>query len=152
MNKEVPVDPKLEANAIKILDLIAEGLDEQAVCTRLRIKRGTLIKWMIAYPEFESAMKTAKEMRADTYKSKIVESLYDKEGKLVKLDKDEVPGEKLNFEKLKWLAEIDNPDKYGSKIKHEGNVTMPVQIVVDTGIDNQKPDVIVQETSETDLL
>ena len=128
------VDKKLIEKAVPILDMIAEGKDESEACRSVGIRRGTLVQWMIKYPEFDNAMKEAKKMRADTYRSKVQESLFDEDGDLVQLGKDEVPGQKLNFDKLKWLAEMDNPDKYGTKIKHDGNAISPVQIVIDTGI------------------
>ena len=130
------VDKKLEELAVTILDLIAEGKDEQSACEAVNIRRSTLVKWMVKYPEFEDAVNNAKRMRADTYRTTIAKSLFDEDGDLVQLDKEDVPGQKLNFDKLKWLAEIDNPEKYGTRVKHEGNLTMPVQIVVDTGINN----------------
>lgn len=133
-NQMQEVDKRLVEKAVPILDMIAEGKDESEACKAVGIRRGTLVQWMIKYPEFDNAMKEAKKMRADTYRSKVQESLFDESGDLVYLSKEDVPGQKLNFDKLKWLAEMDNPEKYGARIKHEGDVISPVQIVIDTGI------------------
>ncbi len=132
MGEKQLVDKKLQSIAVDILDMIAEGNDEQEVCDSFSIRRGTLIQWIIKYPEFEEAMKNAKRMRADSYRTMVHKSVKDQ---IVNpLSKDEVPGDKLIFDKLKWLASVDDPDKYGTKIKHDGNLSAPVQIVVDTGI------------------
>lgn len=148
------IPSKLEKNAINILDMISGGADEKEICDHFSIRRGTFIQWMITFPQFETAVVEARKQRADSYRSIIQDRLYideveyenaddlegTKTGKRIlrTLDKDSVPGEKLLFDQLKWLAEIDNPDKYGTKVKHEGGSVMPVQIVVDTGIKSQE--------------
>lgn len=35
------------------------------------------------------------------------------------VEKDQVPAEKLKFEQRKYLAAIDNPEKYSEKISHK---------------------------------
>ena len=142
------VDKKLQTIAIDILDRISGGADEKSVCDHFRIQRGTFIKWMITYPQFESAVIEARKQRADSFRSIIQTRMYDEDGKFKVIEKDAVPGEKLIFEQLKWLAEIDNPEKYGTKVKHEGGNIMPVQIVVDTGI---KPVVKEEKVKETTI-
>lgn len=150
----VKIPKKLEKHAIEMLDMIAGGADEKAICDHYNIRRGTFVQWMITYPQFEKAVVEARKQRADSYRSLIHERLYedeieydgpdDFEGKptgrkvLRNIHKDYVPGEKLIFEKLKWLAEVDNPEKYGTRVKHEGGSTMPVKIIVDTGIKQQE--------------
>lgn len=148
------IDKRLKEKAVTILDAIAEGADEQTACDLVRIKRGTLVKWIIQYPEFEKAIKTAKEMRADVYKSKIADMVLDANGKPIERDKDEVPSVKANFDMLKWLASVDNPDKYGQKVKHEGNIHQPTQIIIDTGIKPSQDRVIEHKSDEdvTELL
>jgi len=103
---------------------------------------------MIKYPPFESAVIEARKQRADSFRSIIQNRLYDDNGDFITLNKDDVPGEKLIFDKLKWLAEVDNPEKYGTKVKHEGGSIMPVQIVVDTGIKNKEDKAIETESTE----
>jgi len=160
--KSLKIPNKLEKHAVTILDMISGGADEKAICDHFNIRRGTFVQWMITFPQFERAVKEARTQRADSYRSIIHDRLYvdevvydgpeDLEGKktgnkiIRTFDKDEVAGEKLIFEKLKWLAEIDNPDKYGARVKHEGGSVMPVQIVVDTGI-KQRQD---RESIETE--
>lgn len=149
-NKEI--DIVLQRKAVEILDLIAEGADEQTACDKLGINRGQFVKWVIEYPEFEKAVNTAKEMRADVYKSKISSMVVDSDGCLIQHEKEDVPGVKANFEMLKWLASVDNPEKYGLKSKNgEGNV-VPTQIIIDTGIKSDKPDVQVKTNKPEDLL
>jgi len=174
-NKQL-VDKKLQSIAVDILDMISGGADEQSVCDHFNVRRGTFVQWMIQYPQFENAVAEARKQRADSFRSIIHDRMYtdeiiydgpeDKNGnktgrktgkKIIKtLFKDDVPGEKLIFDKLKWLAEMDNPDKYGAKIKHDGGNIMPVQIVVDTGIKKDEGKVVetvkVDKPSLIDLL
>ena len=156
MSENKEIDKRLKEKAVTILDAIAEGADEQTACDLVRIRRGTLIKWIIQYPEFEKAINTAKEMRADVYKSKIVAMTLDADGNPIERERDEVPSYKANFETLKWLASVDNPDKYGQRVKHEGNAINPTQIIIDTGIrpvENNDTEQIEQTTSDSsDLL
>lgn len=158
----IKVDKKLEKNAIEILDMIAGGADELTVCTYFSIRRGTFIQWMIQYPQFESAVQEARKQRADSFRTIIHDRIHEDEideetglhtgNRIIReIGKDQVPGEKLLFEKLKWLAEVDNPEKYGTRVKHEGNMTMPVQIVVDTGIKAQN-NKIKAEAIETEVV
>ena len=151
---------KLKNNAIEILDMISEGADEKSVCDHFSIRRGTFVQWMITFPQFENAVIEARKQRADSYRSIIQRRMCDDSGNIVAIDKEDVPGEKLIFEKLKWLAEVDNPEKFGTRVKHEGNMTMPVQIVVDTGIrtkeDKDQPieaeaEEVVEDYSKSDF-
>lgn len=135
--EEQEVDNRLKEKAILILDSIAEGADEQTACSKAGIRRGTLIKWILDYPEFEKAMNTAKEMRADSFRSKISQMALDEKGNVKHYEKDEVPSVKASFDMLKWLAQVDNPEKYGTRVKHEGNI-QPTQIVIDTGIKREQ--------------
>lgn len=131
----VEIDDKLKDIAVDLLDMIAGGADEDSVCKHFSINKGRLIRWMIKYPDFEKAIGEARRQRADTFRTMIHKSIFDTDGKsLREVDKDDVPGEKLTFEKLKWLASIDDPDKYGAKVKSGDEHTSPVQIVVDTGV------------------
>ena len=146
------IDIVLKRKAVKLLDLIANGADEQTACDEMNVNRGQFVKWVIQYPEFEKAVQNAKEMRADIYKSKIASMVLERDGSIKQHDKDEVPGVKTNFEMLKWLAEMDNPDKYGKKVKHEGNGPA-TQIIIDTGIKSTgKPDVQVKPSRPEELL
>lgn len=154
MSKSKEVDKKLREKALTLLDAIAEGKDESEACKLVGIRRGTLVKWIIQYPEFEQALNNAKRMRADTYKTSVSEMVYDQDGNVRHYEKDEIPSVKNSFEMLKWLASVDNPDKYGQRIKHEGNVGAPTQIIIDTGIKqiekvNEQPAI---ETSSEELL
>lgn len=163
---DLKVPNKLEKNAVSILDMISGGADEKDICDHFKIRRGTFIQWMITFPQFETAVIEARKQRADSYRSIINDRLYEEEviidedfneiktGKKIirKVWKDDVPGEKLIFEKLKWLAEVDNPEKYGTRVKHEGAAISPVQILVDTGIkkieDTKKKEAILTESEE----
>lgn len=145
------VETQLREKAVKLLDAIASGADEESACRSVGISRGKFLKWMVEYPEFEAAVDTAKELRADTYKTKVSQMVMDDDGNVRHYEKDEVPSVKTSFEMLKWLAQVDNPEKYGTKVKHEGNVGA-TQIIIDTGI-RPKQNVVESTTEdETELL
>lgn len=148
-NSKKDIDVALKRKAVSLLDAIASGADEQTACDRNGVNRGQFVKWVIQYPEFEKAVENAKKLRADIYKSKITQLAMYADGEIKDHDKDDVPGIKANFEMLKWLASVDNPDKYGTKTKVE-NVGQPTQIIIDTGIKPNKPDIEVE--SEDELL
>jgi hypothetical protein len=93
-------------------------------------KAGIIGQWKAAHPEFAEALEMAKKMRAEIAHDMILDSIKT-EGIL---DKDSVPGAKHKLDKLKYIAEKNDPDTYGQKTKISGDKNAPLQIVVDTGI------------------
>lgn len=73
----------------------------------------TLVQCMVKDIDFKEAVDSAKRDRADVWFDKIVES----QGK-ANLSKEDVPVEKLQFEQRKYLAAIDNPEKYAERTKN----------------------------------
>jgi hypothetical protein len=64
------------------------------------------------------------------------------------LNRDEVQVQKLKFEKLKYLAGVSNPYRYGSRTIHSGDAQAPVQFIISTGINREQG---VQSETGTDI-
>lgn len=95
----------------KYLELISNGYTENVALKQLNFPKALYLKLLMEDLDFIQDVEAARKLRADFWVSKIAESL-DKP-----MEKDEVPVERLKFDKLQFLAKADNPDKYGSNSK-----------------------------------
>jgi hypothetical protein len=89
------------------------------------------MRWKKQYPEVELKLDSAREMVAELFYSKIVEEADHGSS----LDQGEAASEKLRFEKLKYLASVNNPYRYGNRTHVSGDEKQPIQFVISTGID-----------------
>jgi len=103
------------------LRLIAAGYIESAALSMLETDWIDFFELCSKDPNFRDDIDTARKARADRWVDRIALSV-DKEYSIVLPDgnrlirppnKDENSRDKLEFEKLKFLAQADNPDKYG---------------------------------------
>jgi len=90
----------------------------------------TIARWRHEYHEFESLIRRAKKVRAELYADLIHDSLTD----MREIDSRQVSGERLWFDKVKYLAEKNDPDTYGSRQMLVGDRTAPVSFLIDTGV------------------
>lgn len=95
----------------QFLELTASGFVESVALKQLNIERSSFIKMYLDDPEFGTQIDEARKARADFWVSKIVTSI-DKD-----FTKDEIPNERLKFDKLQFLARADNPERYGNNSK-----------------------------------
>lgn len=106
----------------------------------------TIGRWRRANKEFDTAMIEALKNHADYSADKalrIVEELNQVPFK------SEVEKAKLHTDILKWRAQVHKPHNYSPTVKADMNVTMPVQIIVNTGIRRPgDPGYIVDETAK----
>lgn len=102
----------------EFLELISAGMTEPRALAHLGFKKPTYTQLLIKDPDFKEQVEQAIKARADIYYEKIVDSVDEA------LTKNEVPAAKLRFEKLKYVAAVDNPDKYGEKSKHQIDINM----------------------------
>jgi hypothetical protein len=102
------------------LELIRSGYTEPKALKVLDCDRGIYSLACIKHKDFDEAVLEAKKQRADVFYEKIVDSVE------VVLEKDEVPAAKLRVDTLKYLAAIDNPDKYSEKVKHQHDVNVNI--------------------------
>lgn len=104
----------------EFLELISAGMTEPKALAHLGFTRPTYTQLLIKDADFKEQVEQAKKARADLYFEKIVETIDDQ------LEKEEVPAAKLRFEKLKYAAAIDNPDKYAEKSKHQHDINVNI--------------------------
>lgn len=95
---------KTEPEALDIIneEFAACGLDYE-------FTEVLLTAYQVRNPEFIEELNEAKKRRADVWFNGIANSVAKP------VDKDSVPAEKLKFEQRKYLAAIDNPEKYSER-------------------------------------
>lgn len=107
---------------------------------------GVVARWRADNPDFNTAITMAKRSRAERAYEQIIEDTAKDEI----LSKDEVPGAKLRFEKLKYQAKMDYPQEYNEK-NEGGGGDGGVTIIIDTGIrragDDGVPPIEVKPTT-----
>lgn len=96
---------KTEEEALDLCNVIAFGSENH----KDALKMSLVVQLRVKDDYFEDMVKEAKKLRADHWFNGIIKSVAKD------VDKDAVPAEKLKFEQRKYLAAIDNPDKYSEK-------------------------------------
>jgi hypothetical protein len=100
------------------LDLIRRGKGFRQAADILGISQ-VLLAMMIAQDQsLREDITKAEKDRGDHWVESIIRTVD------VDCDPKDVPNEKLKFEKYKYLAEIDNPEKYGKTSTSEVNVNV----------------------------
>lgn len=89
----------------------------------------TMARWRRHHPDFDEKIRFARKYRAELLRDEALSMSKRAEN----FHKDAVPGAKLRIETLKWAAEKDDPETYGTRVKVDGQVGL-VQLVVETGI------------------
>jgi hypothetical protein len=92
---------------------IASGETEARILKRMGVDWLDFFETLADDPQFRKDIEEARKHRAEVWVNKIVESLEPTED----IQASQVPGLKLEFEKLKFLAGADNPDRYGTAAK-----------------------------------
>lgn len=95
----------------RYLELIAGGAVEESALTDAKLKKSTYIRLLLDDPDFAKQVEGARRHRAEVWIGEIAKN-FDND-----YDKDEVPSEKLKFDKLAFLAKADNPDRYSGSGK-----------------------------------
>jgi len=115
-----------------ICELIAEGNSLVKICKMSGMPTYSAIaRWRSQDNDFGAAYDKARVMRAEIMHDTIMDEVDEL------LDKDDVPAAKLKFDKLKYLAGVNDPDRFGNKLKHSGDEKQPIKFVIDTGIGGQ---------------
>lgn len=104
----------------EFLELISAGMTEPRALGHLGFTRPTYTQLLIRDPDFKEQVELAKKARADVFYEKIIDTVDEE------YEKNEVPSAKLRFEKLKYAAAMDNPDRYGEKSKHTLDINMNI--------------------------
>lgn len=108
MENPVPVDFKKE-----YVIRIASGMTERQILRALNVPWIFFFTMLAEDPQFREDIEEAKKHRAELWISRVIDSV-DSE---VEIPASQVPAARLEFEKLKFLAGVDNPDKYGATAK-----------------------------------
>lgn len=105
----------------EFFELICRGFSETAALQAIGYPRESYLLILLRHQEFNNRLREAFKMRAEVWHGKIVEK-----ASTPILDPKEVPGAKLQFEQLKYLAEKDDPDRFGDKKKIETSVDISI--------------------------
>jgi hypothetical protein len=96
--------------------------------------------WKRSQVMFAEELKLARRQRAETYHDRVAE-IAENAAELRYSSKEDIANAKLATDQYKWLAERGDPEKFGSKVTHEGSLEKPITMrVINTGI-NRKPDI-----------
>lgn len=116
--------------------MVEDGLTLSQVCKRDGYPcLGTIMRWQRVHPEVKQRLDEAREMQAELFYTTMVKNLEEMPDEL---NRDEVQVQKLKFEKLKYLAGVSNPYRYGNRTIHSGDGQAPVQFVISTGINREQ--------------
>lgn len=108
MTEPVPLS-ELGAVILNYLSLISEGKTEKDALSISGLPQSQYFYLLLNDKQFASQVEEARKLRADHWVGKIMDTVdHD-------YTKDEVPSEKLKFEKLQFLAKADNPEKFSPK-------------------------------------
>lgn len=125
------LSPHFKSNYLR---LIASGCVEKQALLILEVEWLDFFEICAKDPEFRADIEEARKSRADRWIDGIAESLSHKytidtveaDGTPVQIErpptKDELGRDKLQFEKMKFLAQADNPEKYSPGAKPKINV------------------------------
>lgn len=101
--------------------LISTGYTESRALRELEVDFIDFFELVAKDEKFREGIEDARKQRAEIWVGKIIQSVN--EPRMIQLDdgteveripgKDETAHRKLEFEKLKFLAKADNPDRYG---------------------------------------
>jgi hypothetical protein len=91
------------------LSLISEGKSEKQALDLAGLPLAQYYYLLLNDKNFVVQVEEARKFRSEVWVDKIIETVdHD-------YSKDEVPSEKLKFEKLQFLAKSDNPEKFNPK-------------------------------------
>ncbi len=99
----------IKLDTVAFLERLRAGETEPKILESMGVTKSQYHYLLVKDDQFRKELEEARKARAEVWHEKIAESA------LQVVEKDEVPGERLKFDKLKWLAEKDNPDRYGDK-------------------------------------
>jgi hypothetical protein len=99
-----------------ILDLIVQGKPEYQIAKELHFEMIDLVNALISDTEFAEQLQKARAIRAERWVGKVTGLIETESGSPIIYDKDDVPGAKLAIDTYKWLAKVDNPQRFGDKL------------------------------------
>lgn len=86
-----------------------------------------IYRWLQTLDTFREKIERTRAARGIVLEDKILEGID------IPIGKDDVGGERLRFDRLRWAAEVNDPSRYGKKVTHAGDSTRPIQFIINTG-------------------
>lgn len=108
----------------------------------------TLARWRREIPEFRQILEDATRDRAEHFHDHVFEEL---ETMHESSSDDRAAVARTAIDSMKWLAQVNNNDRYGNKTKISGDPAAPLQIILDTGIRRDEPLPVMPQESEKTL-
>lgn len=102
----------------KYIELISQGYVEKVALETLNFPRGMYLRLLMEDTDFNISVENARKVRADFWVAKIAQDID------TDYEKDEIPNQRLKFDKLQFLAKADNPDKYGNNSKSKLDINI----------------------------
>lgn len=123
--------PYSVALARNICMAIRDGKSIKDICTGRdgAPSYSTFCLWKYRYPDFREAVKDAQADSAQILAEKVLDIAAGSS-----TDKLQQDDKKIEMEALKWMAEKQDPNKFGKQTKVTGDSEQPITIMVNTGI------------------
>ena len=86
-----------------------------------------IYRWLQTLDTFREKIERTRASRGIVLEDKILEGID------TPIGKDDVGSERLRFDRLRWLAEVNDPARYGKKVTHAGDSSKPIQFIINTG-------------------
>lgn len=102
----------------KYIELISQGYAEKVALESTNFPRGQYLRLLMEDSDFAIRVENARKIRADFWVAKIIQDID------TDYEKDEIPNQRLKFDKLQFLAKADNPDKYGNNSKNKLDINI----------------------------
>ncbi len=104
----------------EFFSMIMNGSAEVACCKALKIPVEVYLLHLAKDQTFQQKIEECRKHRAELWFSKVAETVNDD------VAPEEIPSHKLRFDKLKWLAKVDNPDRFGEKQRAEVTINATI--------------------------
>lgn len=134
------ISPVIEASGVSfsldivslLLERIVNGEAITRICRDPSMPRySQLVRWMRVHPWIKEAIEEARVARAEHHRDRVLE-----EAEYAESTKDPIEATKIKIEANKWAAGVDDA-RYKGNAKIEANISVPTQIIVNTGISRE---------------
>lgn len=120
----------------KLADLVIQSIEEGSTLTEALKQKGmpqlsTILRWCDKVPEFNERLERARRALSITLHDSVIE--IGKTANTSVMSKADIESKKLAADLLKWGAEKNDQERYGSRKADQGPGN--VQIIIQTGID-----------------
>lgn len=120
----------------KLADLVIQAIEEGSTLTAALGQKGmpqlsTILRWCDKVPEFNERLERARRALSITLHDSVIEIA--KTANTSVMSKADIESKKLAADLLKWGAEKNDQERYGSRKADQGPGN--VQIIIQTGID-----------------